>query len=217
MGEVELQPESNRLIIHAELIFYGDAASESLSYQVAKNIADQWNEVNAVVQVKNKWVKLSFEIIGIFKPALTPDEVFENTDPRKNYFRIEQFARGDISFVDDIGSNTGYFKLDNLLNNSTTAAHEFGHTIGLHHPAQLDIRDAQVPGIMYPRGTLVKPEFQYNPDAPAATVGGTLNPIHRKVLQNDIALLNLDKLRFNNNKAFVGAFSSVWHEKHLPV
>jgi len=24
--------------------------------------------------------------------------------------------------------NTGYFKLDNLLNNSTTAAHEYGHT-----------------------------------------------------------------------------------------
>jgi hypothetical protein len=212
-----LQYESNKLIIHAALIFYGDAANEPLAYQVAKNIADQWNQINGKVEIKRNFYSVWFDIVGIHNPSLTPQEVYENTDPRINYFRIEKFAEGDISFVDGIGSNTGYFKLDNLLNDSTTAAHEFGHTIGLHHPTDLDIRHVDIPGIMYPRGTLVKPEFQYNPAALPATVGGTLNPIHRKVLQQDIALLNLDKLRFSNNKAIVGDFSSVWHDKHMPA
>jgi hypothetical protein len=217
MSEVELQYESNKLIIHAEIICYGDAANEPLAYQVAKNIADQWNQINGKVEIKRNFYSVWFDIIGMHNPSLTPQEVYENTDPRINYFRIEKFAEGDISFVDGIGSNTGYFKLDNLLNDSTTAAHEFGHTIGLHHPTDLDIRHVDIPGIMYPRGTLVKPEFQYNPDALPATVGGTLNPVHRKVLQQDIELLNLDKLRFSNNMAIVGDFSSVWHDKHIPA
>lgn len=217
MGEVELQYETKKLIIHAEIIFYGDEANEALSFRAARNIADQWNQINGKVEIKRNFYIVWFNIKGIYNPSLTPVEVYENTDPRINYFRIEKYAAGDISFVDGIGSNTGYFKLDNILNDSTTAAHEFGHSIGLHHPANLDIRHAEIPGIMYPRGTLVKPEFQYDHAALPATVGGTLNPVHRKVLHEDISLLSLDKLRFNNNRATVGAFSSVWHDKYLPA
>jgi len=142
-------------------------------------------------------------------------DVHENTDPRKNFFRVETFANGNISFVDDINSNTGYFKLDNLLNNSTTAAHEFGHTIGLEHPEILDIRGRGTPGIMYPRGTIVDPVFQYDPKAAPLQPGGTINPFTRKVLLNDIADLRLDKLDFDENGlAVLGAFSSVWHDAH---
>ena len=113
--------------------------------------------------------------------------------------------------------NTGYFKLQNILDNSTTAAHEFGHTLGLDHPHNLDIRGGGTPGIMYPRGTLVDPHFQYYPEVAAGEKGGTLNPFTRKVLQKDIDDLHLDNLEFNENSmAMVGAFSSVWHEKHLP-
>ncbi|MEO6404383.1 MAG: peptidase M10 [Ferruginibacter sp.] len=217
MGEVELQHETSMLIIHADLVFYGDAATDALSFQVAKNISDQWNMINGKLLIKGREYKVLFDINGKYNAALTANDVYENTDLRINYFRIEEYVTGNISFVDDINSNTGYFKLDNLLNESTTAAHEFGHTIGLRHPLNLDIREERIPGIMYPRGTLVKPEFQYDPAALPATVGGTLNPIHRKVLQQDIALLNLHKLNFHNGMAIIGAFTSVWHDKHLPV
>lgn len=214
MGEVEVQENNKRIIIHAELIFYGDAATEALSIRIAKNIADQWNAVNSKLQFRKNEYHLWFDIVGTYYPTLTPTEVYENTDPRLNYFRIEKYAAGDISFVDGIGSNTGYFKLDNILNDSTTAAHEFGHTLGLLHPQVLDIRHLGQPGIMYPRGTLTRPEFQYDPGVPAGTVGGTLNPVHRKVLPQDIAMLGLEKLNYSNNKAIAGAFSSVWHYKH---
>jgi hypothetical protein len=158
-----------------------------------------------------------FNILGKYDPELTPQTVFENTDPRNNYFRIEEFARGDISFVDAINSNTGYFKLQNILDNSTTAAHEFGHTLGLVHPQDLDIRGQGTPGIMYPRGTLVDPHFQYYPEVAAGEKGGTLNPFTRKVLQKDIDDLHLADLDFNKGGlAVIGAFSSLWHEKYLP-
>lgn len=217
MGEAELQPHKNLLVIHAELIFYGNAANAMLSFQIAKDIEDHWNETRGTVRISQHRYYVSFNIKGMYNSSLTPSEVYENTNPRNNYFRIEEYANGNISFVDGINSNTGYFKLENLLNNSTTAAHEFGHTLGLHHPHRLDIRGKGTPGIMYPRGTLVDPEFQYYPDVAPGEKGGTLNPFTRRVLQNDIDDLHLGRLDFDESGfAIVGDFTSVWHEKHLP-
>jgi len=222
MGEAELQSQNSLLIIHAVIIIYGDAANDDLALQIAKDIQDPWNEAGGKVVIKENWFNkrtydVQFEIKGAYDPALAPQMVFENTDPRNNYFRVEEYARGNISFVDALNCNTGYFLLENLINNSSTAAHEFGHTLGLDHPHQFDIRGKGNPGIMYPRGTLVDPEFQYDPAIAAGQKGGTLNPYTRKVLQTDIDALQLNDLDFNEaGLAIVGAFSSVWHERHLP-
>jgi hypothetical protein len=222
MGEAELQPNNRLLIIHAVINIYGDAANDSLAFQIAKDIENYWNEGQGKAEIRDGWFSkktydVRFNMVGKFDQNLSPQEVFENTDPRNNYFRVEEYANGNISFVDGINSNTGYFKLENLLNNSTTAAHEFGHTIGLDHPHNLDIRGEGTPGIMYPRGTLVDPHFQYHPEAIAGQKGGTLNPFTRKVLQKDIDDLHLNALNFSpEKKAILGGFSSVWHEKHLP-
>ena len=217
MGQAELEPENNLMIIHSTIYFYGNAANDLLSVQIAQDIANHWNEPGGKVVIKRMIYQLVFQVDGIFKPHLTPETIYNNIDPRNNYFRIEEYAHGNISFVDGLGSNTGYFKLDNLLNNSTTAAHEFGHTLGLDHPKYLDIRGQGQPGIMYPRGTLVDPQFQYDPTVPAGVKGGTLNPFTRKVLQSDIDDLKLNKLNFDKEGlAIVGDFSSVWHDAQLP-
>lgn len=217
MGEVELQPQNNLLIIHSSIYFYGNAANDELSLQVAKDIASHWNMPEGMITVKGNDYHVIFEIQGYYEPSLNPRMVYENTNPRNNYFRIEEYAHGNISFVDGLGSNTGYFKLENLLHNSTTAAHEFGHTIGLDHPRELDIRGYGQPSIMYPRGTLVDPVYQYDPAIPAGLKGGTMNPFTRRVLQKDIELLRLSRLPYNNKGfAILGDFSSVWHDAQIP-
>jgi hypothetical protein len=89
--------------------------------------------------------------------------------------------------------------------------------LGLHHPDELDIRGQGTPGIMYPRGTICDPHFQYDSAAAPGEKGGTLDPQHRKVLINDIEALNLHKLRFDDEGfAVLGDFTSIYHSHYLP-
>ena len=215
MGIAELNETTNSLTITANLYFYGDAANEALSFRIGEDINSHWNIPDGHAIIAGKKYKIIFSVKGLYAAQLTQADVNSNDDPLNNYFRIEEFASGNISFVDGINSNTGYFKLDNLLNNSTTAAHEFGHTISLVHPHELDIRGSGVPGIMYPRGTICDPAYQYDPAAEPLAPGGTMNPFHRKVLQQDIDDLHLEKLPFNRDgRAVLGDFTSIWHYPH---
>jgi hypothetical protein len=214
MGSAEL--DNNNLIIHSHVITYGNAADTTITEMIRDEIETMWNEPGAVILLKRQKFRISFRITATCNPAIRPEEILENTDPRNNYFRIEEFAINNISFVDGLGCNTGYFKVENLYKGSTTAAHEYGHTLGLAHPHDLDYRGKGIPGIMYPRGTLVDPAYQYNPLGKAgdSNNGGTMHPKFRKVRTLDIEQLKLHKLRFENHKAILGEFSSVWHPDH---
>jgi len=217
MGEAELIIQSRQLIIRSTFYLYGDAASPELAQRLAEDIALHWNEPNGRIQYKKEWFEVKFDINAIYQPDLDPEKVWYNDNPQLNFFRIEEYVMGDISFVDGLNCNTGYFKLANLLQTSTTAAHEYGHTIGLDHPDDLDIRGKKTPAIMYPRGTISDPHFQYDPNAVAGKTGGTLDPKHRKVTQSDIDALRLHRLSFSDKGlAVVGGFSSIYHEKHSP-
>jgi hypothetical protein len=216
MGIVEINTELNAIGIFAQLFFYGNEANEALSTQIAMDINSFWNVSNGYVDYNNRRYRFFLNAVGNYAPELTAQQIIENTDARKNYIRIEEYCKLDVSFVDGLNSNTGYFKLANILNNSTTAAHEFGHTLGLDHPDVLDVRGEGTPGIMYPRGTLVDPHYQYDPSANAGAIGGTVNPIHRRVLQHDIDNLHIEKLKFDSEgRAVIGNFTNIWHEAHV--
>jgi hypothetical protein len=215
MGSAEYK--NNQLIIHSHIITYGNAATMEITGQMRDEIETMWNEPGVSLRFKGIIFNVVFKITSELRAAIIPGEIYQNLDPSNNYFRIEEFAHGNISFVDGLGCNSGYFKLENLYKGSTTAAHEYGHTLGLDHPKQLDIRGTGVPGIMYPRGTLVDPQYQYDPSKPAGVTGGTMHPIYRKVKKEDIESLNLHKLIFNNGKAIIGDFTNVYHPDHAEI
>jgi len=213
MGEAEITM-NNIITIHSHIITYGSAANDLLTERIRAEIETMWNEPKGTVNLNGFPFQIIFRITAELKKEISELEVLQNTDPRINYFRIEEYVNGNISFVDGIGCNTGHFKLENLYEGSTTAAHEYGHTLGLDHPKELDIRGKGVPGIMYPRGTLVDPQFQYDPEKPAGVTGGTMHPMYRKVFQSDIEKLKLHRLSFHNKKAIVGDFTNVYHWSH---
>src|SRR5436190_6296008 len=194
------------LIISSHIITYGNAATPEITKQIRDEIETMWNEPQANLKFKGSISQIIFKITASFQPNIQPIEIYQNLDPKNNYFRIEEFAHGNISFVDGLGCNSGYFKLENLYKGSTTAAHEYGHTLGLDHPRHLDIRGEGFPGIMYPRGTLVDPQYQYDSTKPAGVTGGTMHPMHRKVRQENIDQLKLHRLAFKNGLSMVGDF-----------
>ncbi len=214
MGTAELI--NKELLIRSHIITYGIAANEAITEMIREEIETMWNEPLASIWLHDQQYAIRFYITAAFEPGIADIDIYQNVDPRNNYFRIEEFAHGNISFVDGLGCNSGYFKLENLYKGSTTAAHEYGHTLGLEHPDQLDIRGDGVPGVMYPRGTLVDPIYQYEADKPAGTKGGTMHPMHRKVRPQDIDLLKLDRLRFSEEIAILGEFTNVFHEAQEP-
>jgi len=218
MGTVE-QVANQQLHIYSHIITYGNAAGPAITEYIREEIEAMWNEPLGKVSIDDQLYQVIFKITASYQAEITAIQIYENVNPRNNYFRIEAFAHGNISFVDGLGCNSGYFLLDNLYRGSTTAAHEYGHTLGLHHPTDLDIRGKGIPGIMYPRGTLVDAAFQYNPSGRAgdSNNGGTMHPMHRKVRQEDIEQLKLHKMDFENGKAVIGEFTSVWHPDHADI
>ena len=215
MGSVEI--DGDILLIHSHIITYGNAADQKHTEYIREEIETLWNEPGFFQEINGREYRVEFKITAALYPMIQPEEIYQNLDPSHNYFRIEEYAQGNISFVDGLGCNSGYFKLENLYKGSTTAAHEYGHTIGLDHPRDLDIRGQGIPGIMYPRGTLVDPPYQYDPSKPAGVPGGTMHPMFRRVRKSDIENLRLKKLNFFNGRAVLGEFTNTWHPDHADL
>jgi len=214
MGTIDIDTSSKIITISSNIICYGNAADYEIAKLIAEEIETMWNDPYGTVSLYNSDFFVRFKISAQYNSLLSAQSIFENENPKNNYIRIEEYSKLNISCMDAIGSNTGYFQRNNLYVGSTTAAHEYGHSLGLAHPKDLNIVGKGVPGIMYPRGTLVDPEFQYDIHVKPGEGGGTLNPVYRKVMQVDIDNLQLNKL-IENEIFVIGNFTNKYHEEQV--
>lgn len=214
MGTIDVDTSSKIITITSNIICYGNAADYEIAKLIAEEIETMWNEPNGVSELNNTTFVIRFSIHAQYNSLMHAGSIIENENPKNNYIRIEEYAKLNISCMDAIGSNTGYFQRNNLYAGSTTAAHEYGHSLGLAHPIELNITGKGRPGIMYPRGTLVDREFQYDINVKPGEGGGTLNPVHRKVMQADIDNLHLSNL-IKNEIFVIGNFTNKYHEEQV--
>jgi hypothetical protein len=207
-----LLPSQRAVHIQARLVFYGSEATHELAQAIVQEINRMYNEPQAEVLAAGKRYRVCFIIEYAL---LTLDEAFRlipaNSDFRNNFIRLEKeniITRSFMGF--GLGENAGHWIVTDQLGTSTTAAHEFGHSLGLDHPTRLDYRGSNAPPpIMAPRGTLVDPPYQWEPAARAGEIGGTMKPVHRKVSVAEIRLI-AENLAFGpDDKALVGHLSNI--------
>jgi hypothetical protein len=214
-----LQAKHNRVVVSATLIGYGTACSKKLLKQMAYNIAWHWNYPKATITIAGKTYRLCFEVKYQYLPNLQKQWVYNNRSLQNVFVRVESEIEFGVSVMDAVGANSGFFLVSNVgYKGASTEAHEYGHALGLWpgsataHPEDLDQRGQGVPGLMYPRGTLVDPQYQYDPKVPAGERGGTVHPDTRRVRQVDIDVL-MSTANLDHNSRFwnFGKLSNKYH------
>ncbi len=215
-----IRSDTKEIVVCAKLWFYGQFASEELAGKIVAEIDKQFNEAQAKIRLKEAGniatYLIKFEIEAL---VVSLEEVFDlvqnNTDYRNNYLRIEQDNVLKRSFMgSELGGNIGHWLISDNLGESTTAAHEFGHSLGLDHPVDFDLRDRDLPPpMMAPRGTLVKSRFQWNPGVNAGEFGGTMKPVYRKVCAEEVAMIFEGKTFEENGTLNLGILNNLVYDE----
>lgn len=175
---------SKTLKVIARLVYSGPALTETIADASTREINDMWNENPTDISINDSVYRVKFEIDYIISDR---QSLIDADSCAYNYITVlNKTNAGDRSYYTGLGTQFGVFYTSDDLGHSTTTAHEFGHGLLLDHNFY-DQREANPPGIMFARGTLVKPEFQWDPNALPGAAGGTINPIHRKVRSEDIS------------------------------
>ena len=141
----KINSESSQISIEAELVFYGKYSTDDLAQKIVLEINQMWNEPSAKLQLGSRLFDIVFDIKYL---CLSNSEVLlkvmNNTDYAVNFIRIEDKNIAERSMMGfGLGENSGHWLITDQLGESTTAAHEFGHALGLPHPNQLDFRFQQ--------------------------------------------------------------------------
>ncbi|MCP1381710.1 hypothetical protein [Runella salmonicolor] len=212
MAALAIRNEQSKIVtISAKLIFYGTQATEELAKKIATEIRDMYHEPKACVNIAGEayevHIRIDYEVVS-FEEVI--QLAIKNANFRYNFIRLEAQNHVTRSFMGfGLGDNVGHWITSDNLGDSTTAAHEFGHALGLDHPERYDFRGLGNPGIMAPRGTIVDAHLQWNPAVAAGEYGGTLKPFHRRVQAYEIEAIFKD-LKFDpNGYAEIGHLSNV--------
>ncbi len=186
-ADVTINKANKTILILQKFIFYGSEATPALSSKIANEISYQYNNYGGTVRYNGSegW-NVKFKIQYETKSVLEAQQIAKNNQDRKiNFIRIEkENNRAGRSFMTGLGSNSGHWLTSDGLGESSTAPHENAHGLGLEHI--FDQRGKGIPNIMAARGSLVDPQYQYDSKAKPGAKGGTINPIYRRVRNQDI-------------------------------
>ena len=185
---INISHEKTSITIKAHLLLYGTFATYELGQRIVDEINRMWNEPNAKTLLNGLEYNVLFEVdFECLSQEDILNKVLANDNFENNFIRIEEKNIAERSMMGfGLGDNSGHWLITDQLGDSTTAAHEFGHALGLPHPEQLDYRFTGMPPIMAPRGTIVDAEYQWNPLAEPGATGGTMRPIFRRVRADEV-------------------------------
>jgi hypothetical protein len=217
----QLNISEKSIIVSAKLYFYGSFADNEVATKIVNEISKQYNSAKGRVLIEDEIFDVKFEIDFEILDNITALELAtKNNNYQNNFIRIEQENLAERSFMGfGLGDNAGHWLITDNLGESTTAAHEFGHSLGLDHPEEFDLRGFDSPPpIMAPRGSLVGANFQWNPTVAAGEFGGTLKPIYRKVSAWEIAQIFEGKVFSESGKLKLGKITNnVFDEVGKPL
>jgi hypothetical protein len=201
--------------IKANLFLYGNLADASVAQKIQDEINRMWNQPLVIFQYQMENYKVRFNIKSEF---LSIDDarnlMLGNLSHENNFVRIEERNKVERSMMGfGLGQNSGHWLITDNLGESTTAAHEFGHALGLPHPARLDYRFTGYPPIMAPRGTIVDSEFQWNPLADFGAHGGTMNPKYRRVSQEEVLAVLFGAKEQTKNNFIIGEIPNTFYDE----
>ena len=185
----------------SQMIYRGRALTPKIARDSTVEMTSLWNEAKAKVRYRGREYLAKF----VFSYVLDPNHRYVDSGScAENFVKIENPAhQGDRSFY-GLAERFGTFFTSDDLGRSTTTAHEYGHGLGLGHD-DYDQIGTDVPGIMFARGTLVRPEYQWNPQAEPGEAGGSIKPHHRRVRAIDLRKLKLESITFSAGVACLGA------------
>lgn len=188
------------LTVSAKIIYSGAAVTEESAQSCTQDISDTWNKHPTTIELGGEQFKVVFAI-SMDLNSKTPDQP---SSCENNYIQILKLtAPGDRSYYSGLGSQNGVFYTSDISSVTHTPAHEFGHGLMLDHNPD-DQFMSEVPGIMFGRGAVVKPEFRYVAAAPLGRPGSTVNPKYRQARCVDIQAIPFDQLEFKDDSACLG-------------
>jgi len=191
-GVVALNDDEQSLTISSHIYFYGTGVDEDLAFKITDEINTLWNGPEAQVTINNQnydvKVKVTAEIVSL---AEAKNLAEKNNSTLYNFVRVESETSAATSVM-DVSENHGLWSLQNDLGNSTTAAHEYGHSLGLRHISiqDNDWRGRGNPGIMGYKGMKVDSHLQ--------GTDGLFDKTKRQVTKVNIAQLKLEELEYNS-------------------
>ena len=186
--QVDISVRGNTIELYQHLVFYGNQANSDLSRAIADNITYRFNKEKLTYSMNginyNVVLRTTYETLSVDDAI---DMASSNTRNEVQFIRISDVK---MSSAHDIGKNSGWYSTNDDLANSTTAAHEMAHGLGLRH------EDGQTdpPSIIIPRGRRVSAKWSLNNDSKMG-----VNPSVRRWSNGDIKKV-LDNATWNKQK-----------------